>query len=69
MSDEVPTIGFWCEHRGKDENGDPIAIEMWEEEKDHPRYWMCRVCGSRFPVIGDTDKWAPVFVEYEEPFG
>lgn len=36
--------------------------EFYEDEKDHPTYWICNDCGDKFPIIGDADFWFPKLV-------
>ena len=30
---------------------------------DLPGHYLCTICGSTFPLIGDTDEWKAVLVE------
>ena len=61
---EIPEP-FLCNHRGKDKDGEDIVIEVYHNDSSYPNYFKCRVCGDEFPVIGDTDKWEPVMVDYD----
>lgn len=58
---------FLCHHTGKDSEGKDIVTEVYRNDSAYPNYLKCRACGSEFPVIGDTDKWEPVMVDYDKP--
>lgn len=49
-----------CFHDNPDE-----IVEVYKNDSDHPNYLKCMMCGSEFPTIGDTDKWKPVWVDYD----
>ncbi len=53
---------FWCYHIVPEQ-----IVELYKNDSDHPNYYKCNICGSEFPVIGDTDKWEPVMVDYDKP--
>jgi hypothetical protein len=58
MSIEVPDP-FLCHH-----NYEVTEIDL--RDAGHPTHYKCVVCGDKFPVIGDTDKWEPVMVDYDK---
>ncbi|HYT40940.1 MAG TPA: hypothetical protein VEP90_01220 [Methylomirabilota bacterium] len=52
---------FMCDHSNPD-----MIVEVYKDGSSHPNYIRCDICGSEFPVIGDTDKWEPVMVDYDK---
>ena len=32
--------------------------EVYHGDKGYPTHYRCTTCGSEFPVLGDTDRWA-----------
>ena len=64
MTDNIDP--FLCDHMGKTEDGKNIVIEVYRNDSAYPNYYKCTVCGSEFPVIGDTDEWEPVMVDYDK---
>lgn len=49
---------FMCHHNESDEIRE-ISIP---EDRGYVTHYKCMVCGSMFPVIGDTDMWKPIMV-------
>ena len=50
---------FWCDHSHE-------IKEVYRNDSSYPNYFKCVVCGDEFPVIGDTNQWKPVLVDYDK---
>ncbi len=62
---EIPDP-FLFYHTGKTVDGESVVREVYRNDSSYPNYYKCMVCGDEFPVIGDTDKWEPVLVDYDK---
>ena len=43
------------------------VTDSWGDGDLYPTHYRCLTCNDLFPVIGDTDLWAPVELKKEKP--